>query len=57
MSQQDFFIFCACNALLLNYNGYESDENDVLATGGVTTFVHLCTMYICVKCDITDFCC
>ena len=35
-----FFIFCVCNALSLNYIGYESDGNDMLATGGVTTFVH-----------------
>ena len=41
-------IFCACNALPLNYMGYESDGNSMLATGGV---------YISVKCDISDFCC
>ena len=40
MQPQDFFIFCVCNALSLNYIGYESDGNDMLATGGVTTFVH-----------------
>ena len=33
-------IFCECNALSLNYIGYESDGNDMKATGGMTTFVH-----------------
>ena len=41
-SPQDFF--CVCNALVLNYIGYESDGNDLKATGGVTTFVYLCKM-------------
>ena len=36
----NFFIFCVCNALSLSYMRYESDGNDMLATGGVTTFVH-----------------
>ena len=36
--------FCACNALSLNYIGYESDGNDIKAIGGVITFVHLCKM-------------
>ena len=44
MQPQDFFIFCACNALLLNYIGYKSDGNDMKASGGVTTFEHLCKM-------------
>ena len=35
-----FFIFCVCNSLSLNYIGYESDGNDMKATGGVTTFVY-----------------
>ena len=34
-----------------NYMRYESDGNDLKATGGVATFVH------CVKCNISDFCC
>ena len=37
----NFFIFCVCNALLLNYMGYESNGNGMKAIGGVTTFVHL----------------
>ena len=41
MSQQRWpKIFCVCNALSLNYIGYESDRNDMLATGGVITFVY-----------------
>ena len=37
MTSQDFLIFCA---LSFNYIGYESDGNDMKATGGVVTFVH-----------------
>ena len=31
-----FLYFCVCNGLSLNYIGYESDGNDMKATGGVT---------------------
>ena len=36
--------FCACNALSLNYIGYESNGNDMKTTGGAKTFVHMCKM-------------
>ena len=45
MSQRCPKIFCVCNALSLNHIGYESDGNDLKATGGVKTFVYLCKMW------------
>ena len=46
MPPQDFLIFCVCNALSLNYIGYESDGNDMKTSGGVTIFVNLCKMLV-----------
>ena len=56
-----FFIICVCNALSLNYIGYESDRNNMKATGDVISLyinVNVINFFadfdnkVCMKCRV-----